>query len=158
MNEMDAKTYEVLSKVLHAWKGRWPKQMPKGYQEAIKWWLELQEPADAYSERAHAVPVPKSEDVVWRFPYIDRVSRNLKAFLMQPEDYQRLICSAAEDGIHWRGDSEVMFRLICMENVRMGEVGRTKYVAAARAKLREVIGRTMKTDPVEVYKELAGTS
>lgn len=114
--------------------GRWPADMPHGITYAVDWWLELLEPPSDRWDRPKQVSGPSGDR--WVYPYVDRVAGALRRFLRASYSYQRLIVSAAEDGVPWRGEDEAIFRRVIGEHERMREVGLEAYKAEARNRAR----------------------
>lgn len=117
--------------------GRWPQVFPSlAIGEAADWWLELLEPASDIWDRPKQVSGPSGDR--WVYPYVERVTHCLRRFLRAPDQYQREIIAAAEEGIGWRGDSQPLFRMVIAEHERMHELGLEDYKQDTRHKARRL--------------------
>ena len=92
-----------------------------------------------------AIPGPRKigrgKNAHWDWPERTHYATLAQHFLALEHDFQRYVIAAAEDGIQWRGDSEVMFRHIVAETERMWEVGVAEYRRQAREQLQRFCER-----------------
>jgi len=151
-------TDEQLQDILKVWKlkgKRWPHGMPPDCFDAAVWWIGRQESRKYWEKQTKTpIPVKHGEPEKYRIVdnYADRVVTNLRKFLHLPNDQQRFIIAAWEDGLFWRGedtetpmpqfDGRTLFENILHERERMIQIGVTSYREEVRKKARSII-RTM---------------
>jgi hypothetical protein len=119
----------------------WPEDVPRG-RALVAFWAGLQEPFDPRWEAARQVPVMGGDGYRTEYPYHERLTQTLWAYLRAPAGLRRLVVAAKEDGHAWRGEPQEQFLLVVSEAERMAEVGFEEYRAQSVGKLKALIQRT----------------
>ncbi|WP_435310659.1 hypothetical protein [Primorskyibacter sedentarius] len=138
----DDRLYQRLSDILENWQQqsrRWPVQMPRELCDAVPWWINMQEAAGKHETPYRKAVLGKDGELVWMFPYIERLAYTLQQFLHMPHDAQKTIIAAREDSIFWRGDDMPFFTRVIHETLRMREIGLDAYKAESRTKARAAL-------------------
>ena len=118
----------------------WPSEVPRGGR-LVEWWAAMQEPFDPRYEAARQVPVMGGDGYRTEYPYHDRLTGTLWAYLRSAPDMRRLVVSARQDGHWWRGEERDVFLRVVNETERMREMGLDAYRVDALTKAREFLRR-----------------
>ena len=91
-----------------------PASMPDLAHDAAAWLRRQFEPPKDDT-------APRKRNGVWTWPYADNTVRYAHRLMQASPDMQRLVLSAAEDGIWWRGDERDVFTRIIGETMKFRE-------------------------------------
>lgn len=154
----------AVSAVLQSWRakrGRWPQAMPENVGDAVSWWMSMQEPMDDRFELPRRVGTGKG-GTRWATPYQARLCYTLAIFLRLPEDRQRIVVAAREDGYWWRGEYEDvqhghdkvwLFLLVLEQYELQTQLGKDAYREYALKSARKAAARLL---PYDKGKSLGG--
>ena len=127
---------DALSKILHTHHARrhhLPACMPQDIEQAVQFWIGMQEAPAEPSERPHKIPA-RDGAASWRCPYHDRLSATLRTFLGMSTDEQRMIITCREDDVFWRGEPIDFLLTVAHETLWMREIGMPTYRREAMTK------------------------
>ena len=116
----------------------WPQGVPRG-RALVDFWADMQEPFDPRLEQARQVPVLGVDGYRTEYPYHERLTQTLWAYLRAPEDMRRLVIAAREDGHWWRGEPREALLDIMARTEHMREVGLEAYRGETVKRLKALI-------------------
>lgn len=116
-----------------------PKQAPPIPISMARWWITMQEPAQA-TERPRLAQGKRGS--IWITPYTDRLIQNFKKFCQLTTAEQDIVIGCYEDGVYWRGDDIKQFYggvscCIYSETMTKNEIGLGDYKPAARTFMKK---------------------
>ena len=133
---------------------RWPQMMPRDLDEAARWWVWMQEPADPRFEAMQLRPLQGKEEteMSMAFPYIERLRNTLTAFLGMNHTKQTRVVAARQEGFWWRGESEDVwwknkdgkservwsFEVVLREYARQRMIGTVAYQKEAVERMKQM--------------------
>ena len=120
-------------------------ELPQNMQEAIKYWLLMNEPPERY-EAPKQLPVQGRQDAMrWECPYHDRLVYTLRAFHRLSSPHRQIVMAGVlGEQVPWRGDEVDFYLTVIDEHKKMLKMGVAAYRVAAMKQMKACLAKMQK--------------